>query len=246
VDGLEYLLRRYKRRLKCGELKYVNLDCPDVDQSLIKRCIRSLNRFVKPFSMSYLPTLSKCDILFLTEDITPDSRALVKYAISRGIKTVVVQHGYPGQPHGFVPLMADCFLCWPEHYDLFLSWGMPEDRVMKFTPQRPEGLKYIRGVNAVFFLAPPGVDRHHQDTQKLYTEYEIYALVKNIACQELGLLVKPNPRYFEHLRRFLHPFNVTWANAHDLIYSAQRIYTFPHSTIIKDCEVLGKEAIVVG
>ena len=241
------LIKKFKNPVKCGQLKYVNLDCPDIDQTLMKKAFRAINRLFPGLSVDYLPSLNGYDALFVPEDISAGKRALVRQAIEKGIPSIVVQHGAAGDAQGFLPLTADYFLCWPEDREKFIGWGMSEDKVLTFTPQPPRKIRKIPGVKAVFFLVPPAKGRQFEDknSPKLYTARQLQELITQVLIREPNLLVKPHPKYYRVIEHFLNPRTITWKNAYDLIHSAERIYSFKSCTTVKDCEVLGKKAILV-
>lgn len=241
------LLKKFKNPVKCGELKYVNLDCLDLNQMTRKKACRAFNRLSRSFRIDYTPSLKGHDALFVPEDVTPGNSALVKRAFEDGVTTVVVQHGAAAQMQGFTPLSADYFLCWPESRAKFMSWGMPPEKLLPFMPQVPKNLKKINGMEAVLFLAPPAKGRQVTDCTcpTLYSEFELLRIVWELMSKEKNLKIKPHPKYFNHIEKLIDPKIVILENAYDLIYSAERIYSFEGCTTVKDCEVLGKKAIII-
>ena len=241
------LILSSKNPIKCGQLKYVNLNCKDIDQFPLKKLLRRLNFYTNSLYVNYFPSIKRHDYLFVPEDITLEKRILVTKAIAEGVKTVVVQHGFAGDRVGFLPLKADYFLCWPEDRSKFIMWGMDESKVFPFTPQKPLNLNKIPGVNAVFFLVPPAKGRqfHDENSPPLYSEQQIKIFIESILIKEPNLKIKPHPKFCSYLKKFISSRALTMENAYDLINSADRIYSFKSCTTVKDCEVLGKKAILV-
>ncbi|HDY86643.1 MAG TPA: hypothetical protein ENH82_00835 [bacterium] len=223
--------------VRCGNLKFVNLDCQDLAQHPIKRACSYLQRRFKDVVLDYLPKIDG-DVLFVPEDVSPGKRALVKKAMAQGVTTVVIQHGIPQSPSGFVPLYADYFFCWREDWLKFMSWGIPKERLITFVPERPKNLKKLIGVDAVFFLPPPSKGRTHQLDVERFDEAEILEMIRNIKETEKNLIIKPHPKLFEYLKPHLENEVVIWESADDLIYSAKRIYCVEGCTIIKDVKMI--------
>lgn len=234
-----------KNPVRCGDLKYVNLDCPDLAKNPIKRLCNAFNRRSKSLKVSYLPPISG-DALIVPEDNSDSMRALVKKAKNQGMMTFVVQHGRAINRAGFIPLIADYLIYWHEDFNTLTFWGIPEEKLIAFRPEKPENLKLIKEVRhrAVLFLLPPSAGRHHGDYKK-YTVEEIVGIVDEVLEVEPDLLVKPHPKFWEYLKPYMEGYNVVWYNAYDLIYSADRIYSMRGCTTIKDCEVLKKKVVEV-
>ena len=175
MDGLERLAFSHRHPVKCGRLKYVNISCPDLDQTPISRLCRLISRYIGRFELRFEHNLEKYDILYVPDDSTPHNGYLVKRAKEAGVTTVVIQHGYPGSPPGFVPLRADYFLCWPESRDRFVSWGMDPKKILTYKAQPPDDLIFIPGIESVFFLTPPAKGRQYwdRDSPVVYDEKEI-------------------------------------------------------------------------
>ena len=118
-------------------------------------------------------------------------------------------------------------------------------------PQKPPHLKKLP-VKAVLFLIPcdlGGNPAWYYDNKDMidYSADELIEIARGVKTHELDLVVKPHPKspktFIKHLEK---EFEITKDKAYDLIYSADRIYSFKHCTTRKDCQVLGKQAIIVG
>lgn len=71
------------------------------------------------------------DFLIVDEDVVETNRALTAAAKSLGIKTLVVSHGLPGAPFGFVPLVADHFAAWgPNMREAMEGWSVEAERLL--------------------------------------------------------------------------------------------------------------------
>lgn len=239
------LMTQYPKKVKAGNLKYLNLDCPDIDQMFLRKASQFFNRHAKNFQLYYYPEIHDYDILFVSEDVTPGKRELVKRASAKGVKTAVIQHGFPCHVHGYAPLTADYLLSWPETVDIFVQWGISRDRIIPFSPEPPRQLRKIEGVEAVLFLVlPKNLHYRSEPIVRTYTEEEIMQIVEAISRQEPKLLIKPHLKFWDKWKHRLGAYNIVWDNAYDLIYSAERVYSFSYCTTKKDCELLGKTPIL--
>lgn len=238
-------LLQVKKPIKSGELKFFNIECEDLDQHFICKSTRFLNRFINPFSVTFQPPLNG-DILFLNEDKSGWKRYLCMRASKQGIKTVVVQHGFPGAAMGFAPLYADYLMCWGEQYDRFVMWGIDPKRLIIFKPEAPKTLKKIDGIESVFFLIDPNEGTQYcYDDCRLVSVSHIISMIEKVVAIDPKVVIKPHPHLFEKFGNKLAKYKVVWHKADNLIYSAERIYSFKDCTTVKDCEVQGKKSIIV-
>ena len=240
---------------KFGNLKFFPLDAVDLEKHPLRRFCRVFNRYVKVFQLDYFPEIKGFETVYIPEDKSAGYRGIVVRARQLGIKTVVVQHGIPFHKGGYVPLLADYFMCWPEHRLKFIDWGIREDRLIVFEPKPPKKLKFIEGVEAVLFLIVPIMgsnSKHYYDDDKLLVDKgEIMDKVREIAERERNLWVKPHPKHYHAIKHDLERYakgfgyKITWERAEDLIHSAKRVYCFWDCTTVKDAQVQGKEPIII-
>lgn len=79
------------------------------------------------------------DVLVCANGVTPKERALILAAAERGCPSVVLQHGLPGHPSGFLPITADYFLAWgPADRKWLIEHGADPDRVIAIGAPRME------------------------------------------------------------------------------------------------------------
>jgi hypothetical protein len=247
VDEAERILKLLgcNSPIKSGKLKFFNLSCEDLEQNPISKALRVINTFITTFRIDYFPPL-KGDILFLNEDKSSGKMELIYRARKKGIKTVVVQHGMPCGSIGFIPLLADYFMCWEESYERFLGWGIEKEQLIVFKAEAPNDLKLIKGVEAVFFLVDPNKGHEPElNGIKIYGREEILEHVKRIVALDPDVVIKPHMHLFEAFEGALDVYRVVWDRAEDLIFSAKRIYAFKDCTTVKDAEVQGKRAVIV-
>jgi len=71
------------------------------------------------------------EYVIVDEDVIPFNRSLVIAAKKKNIKTLVVSHGLPGAPLGFVPLQADNIAVWGVFMEsIFQRWGISPDKIV--------------------------------------------------------------------------------------------------------------------
>ena len=69
--------------------------------------------------------------IVVDEDVCTFNKTLVMTARTKGIQSLVVQHGFTGLPIGFAPLSATCFAAWGERARCRLSsWGVEKERIV--------------------------------------------------------------------------------------------------------------------
>jgi len=74
---------------------------------------------------------TKPGYLVVEEDAVEFGKMLTLGAKSLGIKSLVVQHGLPGDPLGFMPMQADHMAVWGEtSRQVFERWGMEPSRIV--------------------------------------------------------------------------------------------------------------------
>ena len=231
--------------VKSGNLKYFNLECEDLDQHLFCKSSRLVNRAISPFQVSYYPDING-DVLFLDEDSSGWKHMMNYRAKLKDMTTVVVQHGSLNCKIGFIPLYADYFMCWEECYSKLIEWGIESDRLIVFDPEPPTDLKKIEGVKSIMFLVDPLAGTQYPfDNTNLYTINDILSFVDKTLEHEPDIAIKPHPHLIEKYGSKLDKYNIVHDRADDLIYSADRIYSFKGCTTIKDAQVQGKKAILV-
>jgi len=240
-------LVNYNSIVKCGELKYLNIDCRDLDKDLSRRFFRRV--FKGRLEINWCSSLKDYDLLLLNQDKGPFQRRLCKVARDQGVTTAVVQHGITAHKHAFMPLLADYLICWPEDKKIFMDWGVQEDRLIISNEEVPTKLKFIQQVRAVMFLTVPaekGNPRHYYNGH--YPFHSVSKLIKyiNIVRElEPNLLIKPHKRETKFILTHLKGFKTTNQRADDLIYSATHIYCFKDCTTVKDTKVQGKTPRII-
>lgn len=234
-----------KRPVRSGKLKYFNLECKDLEQNFFCKVCRFINRFTRSFKIEYYPDFDG-DALFLNEDHSPWKREMVRRAVRKGMKTIVVQHGHPGHKEGFTPLMAHFFMCWKESEQTFLDWGIEPHRLIVFRPEKKNVYKKINGIESVMFLIDASGGRQYAFEEKIKnTAEDIIKAIEKVRAVDEKVVIKPHPHIYPDFQEKLKKYPVVWDNADDLIHSASRIYSFRDCTTIKDAEVQGKKATVI-
>ena len=228
----------------------MNLDCPDIEQFFFSKLARlfSKNNF---FHVFYIPSLKGFKTLFLNEDKSLNKRLLIQRARKEGVKTIVVQHGFPCHPSGFVPLYADEFWCWKESLDQFLEWGISEESLKVYEPVKPKVLKRILHLEAVLFLKdpclgklPPHFYNREMYQELFWTEDEILKICELIKRRANRLVIKCHPRSSKQFKeKISRMYKTSNAEAMDLIYSAERVYSFKYCTTIKDAEIVDNTSL---
>lgn len=231
--------------IKCGELKYLNVNCSDIDQMWVRKLLRYLKPFFGGFDINYTPSLKGYDRLYLTDDQTIGNRLLIQQAKKMGVETFVVQHGFPTHRYGFTPLRADYLICWPECRDIFIKWGIDPKRLIsdyRLYPEAPKA-KFIEGIESVLFLVPPRlwanpVEFYENYNEMYFTENDLIDIAQKVKSLDPLVIVKPHPKSPRDFKdRVEASFKVSYAKADDLIFSAKKVYSFTHCTTHKDAEV---------
>ena len=237
---------QFNNPVKFGRLKYINVNCRDLDQDLTRKVLGKLKGRLE---INWYPDLKDYDLLLMTQDRGPFTRRLCKIAREQGVTSVVVQHGTTAHKHAFVPLMADYLICWKEEIPKFIEWGVDKDRLITSNEEIPEDLKYIPGLDAVMFLTPPaekGNPRHYYNGHyPFYSARQLNEYIHQVKAAEPGLIVKPHHRGVEYMKRYLKGVELTFERAENLIHSASRIYSFKDCTTVKDTRVMGKTPRVI-
>lgn len=99
--------------------------------------IENFYRWEAPRIQRFYETVLSClrrmnpRMVVVDEDLTESSRVLVDAANFLGIETLVVLHGLPGAPLGFVPLEAKFIAVWGEYTGKVLrQWGVEPSRIV--------------------------------------------------------------------------------------------------------------------
>ena len=75
------------------------------------------------------------------EDVSDWNRSVVTAARAAGVKTIVCQHGLPGDPVGYAPVAADFFGAWGrESAEKLKSWGVPAQKIVELGAPRYDAL----------------------------------------------------------------------------------------------------------
>jgi glycosyltransferase involved in cell wall biosynthesis len=111
--------------------------------------------------------LRKIDVVVVTNDIIPFERKVIKIARELGIKSLIIQHGYPNNLQIFqsIPIFADRIAVWGELTKDFLIKGGAEEEKIILTGS-PQFDKYV--------IRKPG------DKRKIFRKYNLPLSIKNI------------------------------------------------------------------
>jgi hypothetical protein len=84
----------------------------------------------------------KPSVVIVEEDVCESNRILVAMAKVRNIYSIVIQHGIPVAPIGFVPLSASEMAVWGEYSkEKIVDWGVPQEKLaLTGSPRYDEAL----------------------------------------------------------------------------------------------------------
>jgi glycosyltransferase involved in cell wall biosynthesis len=110
------------RGISCGTLVAPRLDYLFREYfPRLRNLIRQVHSFLKGRNVS---------LVVMDEDACDFNKILAKAAASQNIPSLVIQHGAPCLPYGFVPLSATHMAVWGElSHAKFSKWGTPASRM---------------------------------------------------------------------------------------------------------------------
>lgn len=219
------------KRIKYGRLYWLQLEAADIDSFFLVRLLRK-------FKILYIPfTLRNYDELYLREDRSKYSRRLINHCRKHGIVTYVVQEGPIYHSHqakwSHLPLYADIFLCPDGDYDMWVSEGMPKERIKTYSRQ-----KKTSQYNGIFFLDPfitwdesKSFKANRRNAAILKKYYDMF---------DEDVLFKPADKNSGLMRPFIPPHRIAAGSVQELIQRYDNIYCFTNSPVIDVCRQMGK------
>lgn len=220
------------KTIKTGRLFCLPIECPDLSSFFLVRLFRK-------FNLTYIPwTLKFYNRLYLREDKSKQSRTLIDYCRKKGIITVVVQEGamYKRDSFTYVPLYADYLLSPKDDYDWWCT-QLPKERVLYFHPQRE-----TQDYEGIVFLHPLFEYGLHFRYWDRYNSTVMCLIDKFI---HENVVFKLHPHNQDLVRHFIPPHRIVNGDPRELMRKYDKIYCFSDSSIRKECELVGKNPILV-
>ena len=223
------------KQIKYAKLYKFPLAVPDIDRFILVRICRKLGIKYIPFTLKYY------DELYLREDITKYARLLVNYCKKKGVRTYIVNESaqkYMPQHMKFVshiPLHADYLLT--PYPDWWLERGVPKNKIIKIKVTE-------QGEKGIVFLTMPHSWRQFIYWGWFHLNKEIFDVLYRFMNKNVVFKLHPTNQHL--IRPFIPPHKIIEGNTDDLIKQYDLIYTFSHSSIRNDCEMLGKKYKILG
>lgn len=221
---------------KWGRLYRFHVDAYDLDESFFVRFFRKFGINCIPFGLRF------CNALYIREDHSKYGRLLVEYCRKHGVTTYVVQEGaaeYIKRSTGHSPLFADFFLCPTGNRVFWESAGIPGNRIKEYEIEK-DTLDY-KGILFMhpFYLAKDRLHDNWKDTTNIHTMRILYEYLRK------DVVFKLHQKNIEVMLQFIPKHRIVIGSAEELIKKYDDIYCFSNSTIRSDCEMKGKEYVLV-